>query len=107
MAQRAIYRCLDEQQELLHRHGLNDRQRAERARSMAELADVRRTWWAVLTRHAFGNSSTIPLIYGRAAVIAEQQAESDARFWRETAQFWRDRAAGLPGDDGTGRGCVS
>jgi hypothetical protein len=46
----------------------------------------------------------VALVFGQAVLAAAEAAESDVRFWTETARYWADRAGGRPGDDGTGRG---
>ena len=105
VAQPAIYRCLDEAAELLKTTGLDDQQRAARAARMAQLAELRGSWWSGLARWAYLSGSDVPLIFALAAVIAHRAATSDAGFWRESAQFWRDRA-NRAAHDATDRECA-
>ncbi len=78
--------------------------RAERAEAMAELSERRRVLWEQLGEWVYGPDAEVAVIFGKAAMEAADAAASHVRFWTETAEFWRDRANGLPGDDGTGRG---
>jgi hypothetical protein len=70
----------------------------ENARRCAQLALIfarQERWWRVLANWTSRAESELPAIAGRAAIYAAAQAGSDARFWREMAQYWHARAAGL------------
>lgn len=102
-AQRALY-LLDETQRAVP-VATTVADRAARAEQLAELYRQRRDWWERLAAWVYSPAGDVPLIFGKAAYEAAEAARSDVRFWTETAQFWRDRAAGRAADDGTGRGC--
>ncbi len=96
---------LDVQERGIPVPGVGEHERAaERAEALAELAGRRRKLWEQLAEWVYGPSGDVALVFGQAVLAAAEAAESEVRFWTETAQFWCDRANGLPGDDGTGRG---
>jgi len=102
VVQAAIERCLETEAALLCRTDMNDRQRADRAMKLSQVADDAATWWAVLAGHVYDRPADLPSVFGVAAIAGKRQAESSARFWAETAQFWQDRANGRARDDDAG-----
>jgi hypothetical protein len=75
---------------------------AARAHRLAVLFERRARWWAVLQRHTFTGSCTVPMIYGTAVIAARRTATDDARFWAETANDWWARAERRPTSDAAG-----
>ncbi len=103
--QRGLY-LLDVQERDIPTPGVGEHDKAtERAEAMAELCQRRQRLWEQLGEWVYGPSGTVPLMFGQAVLAAAEAEASHARFWTETAGFWQARANGLPGDDGTGRGC--
>jgi hypothetical protein len=89
--------------DLPHRtHGEN----AVRCARMAAVEARRARWWAVLRRWTYSLDGAVPLVYGTAVIEAVQAASSAERFWTETAEYYRQRAAGIDPEE-TGAGWAS
>jgi len=61
-------------------------------------------WWRLLGAAAC--LSDLPPVVTLAAIEAEASAHSSARFWAETAEYWRAKADGLDEDDANERAAV-
>ncbi len=80
------------------RTDLDAARRAERlALICAQITGV----WRLISAHVTSDR-TLPVVLIRAAVIAECDARSTARFWRDTAADWRARAEHRPTSDTAG-----
>jgi hypothetical protein len=64
---------------------------AEYAAGMALLAAREAAWWGVLAHWTFAHSD-LPMIYGRAALLARQSRMDQADRWRRSAREWRRHA---------------
>ncbi len=81
-----------------HSTDLDAARRAERlALVSARITGV----WRLIGAHVIGDH-TIAAVFLRSAVIAECDARSTARFWRDTAADWRARAEHRPTSDAAG-----
>lgn len=74
---------------------------ADRSRALA-LIDARRAgWWRVLSRAGFRDTGVHPL-FAHAALIAADDCQDRARFWRDLAAEYRARAEGRLTSDAAG-----
>lgn len=101
-ATRLVTAGLDRTTEAIRRVGAerphDPRDHADRADRLSALHARRARWWAVLERVAVADAD-LPIVYVRAIVDARGSAESDARFWRDSAEDWRARADRRPTSD--------
>lgn len=90
----AIRRVADERPQ-------DPRGQAARADRLSVLHARCARWWGVLERVAVADHD-LPMGYVRAVVHASGAAESDARFWRDSAKDWTARAEHRPTSDAAG-----
>jgi hypothetical protein len=67
---------------------------AARADCLAAACSERATCWAAVAGWASSTGSTIPWPLGSAVLAARRREDDAARFWRDTAIYWRRAAAG-------------
>lgn len=80
----------------------NDAEWATRSARMAMLCARRAGWWRVLARAVRRSDSGVHWVYQRAVIAAAASERDDARFWRESAADWTDRAERRPTSDAAG-----
>lgn len=78
-----------------------DAEQATRAARLALICARTAAWWGVLAGY-LSRDPQAPRVHVRAAVIAEAEEKSYARFWRETAADWQARAEHRPTSDAAG-----
>ncbi|GAA1189883.1 hypothetical protein [Pseudonocardia alaniniphila] len=78
-----------------------DAQRAARAARLALNSARMAAWWGVLSGY-LAHDPQMHRLHLRAAVIAEADEKSNARFWREAAADWQARAEHRPTSDAAG-----
>lgn len=67
---------------------------ARRAERLAVISNRQSRWYGVLHRWVYSEQGTVPLVFGRTAMVAESRDMLDARFWAENAAYYRARLAG-------------
>jgi hypothetical protein len=67
---------------------------AARAARLATACADRAHCWAALARWASSTDNTLPWPLVSAVISARRREDDAARFWRETAGYWRRAAAG-------------
>lgn len=89
-------RCAAEYRMVLMRPAATHAERAARAERLAVLSKREARWWTVLKRWTYGPSWDIPLIFGRAAILAAADATQRAHLYAGMAADYQRMAAGLP-----------
>jgi hypothetical protein len=74
---------------------------AARSAALALISARRAGWWRVLSRAGY-RDTTLHWLFAEAALIACEDAQESARFWRGTAAEYRARAEGRPTSDAAG-----
>jgi hypothetical protein len=69
-------------------------EQAARALCLAAACAERARCWAALTQWAAAPDNTLPWPLVSALISARRREDDAARFWRDTAHYWRRAAAG-------------
>jgi len=80
---------------------------AARSEKLAAIAGREARWWSVLATWTYrtNRSPGVPLVFGRAVLMAIEDREQRARLLAQMASDWRRREAGQPVCDVIGCGC--
>jgi hypothetical protein len=80
---------------------------AARSERLAAIAGREARWWSVLATWTYRNnrSGPVPLVFGRAVLMAIEDREQRARLLGQMAADWRRREAGEPVCAVIGCGC--
>jgi hypothetical protein len=81
---------------------------AARSERLAAIAGREARWWSVLATWTYRNnrSGSVPLVFGRAVLMAIEDREQRARLLGQMAADWRRREAGEPVCVVIGCGCA-
>jgi len=94
MVDRALRRLTDQQLKAFTAHTTASACKADRLARVAELYRREACWWGVLSRWAYSeHPNAMPLVFGKAAIRAECEANERAARYDEFAASARRRAA--------------
>lgn len=95
MVARAMRRCGEDFYQAAQLPTDTRAQQAIRADRLAEIAERRARWWAVLIRYVLSSGSGASWVYASAALTAQRHEESEAKLWRDSATHLRSDAIGV------------